>query len=350
MNNSNIITSKDLQKDLSVLLKPYAPDQIFLIVDKHIAELHLAEMLSYDILSQCHYLVLPDGDEFKNFETLSKVWTFFSENGTRRSSVVLNIGGGMVTDLGGFAAATFKRGVDFINIPTTILAAVDASIGGKTGINFNGLKNEIGVFAKPKAIVVYFNFFKSLDSANMISGFAEMLKHALISDAILVDQILSFSFEHIDFNRMTYLVEQNLSIKIKFVDDDPMEKNIRKSLNFGHTFGHAYEELSFQKDCPMLHGYAVMWGMISELYLSVVKFNFPKEVLQKVFQFAKENYGVFPFTCDDYETLFELMKHDKKNDSSEINFTLLANIGDIRLNQHIDKKLIFEAIDFIREN
>lgn len=257
----------------------------------------------------------------------------------------------MLTDLGGFAAASFKRGIKCINIPTTLLGAVDAAVGGKTGINFIGLKNEIGAFAPAETVLIDSEFFKSLDHTNFLSGYAEMLKHSLIDSEKEWAKTISFDTENIDYNILKQLVVDSVGVKERIVEEDPFEKGIRKALNLGHTIGHAFESLSYTMKRPLPHGYAVAWGIICELYLSFKKCGFPKDKLLQTIYFIKENYGEFYFSCDEYEALYELMKHDKKNESSEkINFTLLANIGDIRLDQTATKEDIFESIDFLRES
>lgn len=255
----------------------------------------------------------------------------------------------MVTDLGGFAAATFKRGIAYINIPTTLLSMVDASVGGKTGINFNGLKNEIGVFAPASSVLLETEFLRSLDAHNFFSGYAEMLKHGLISTPEHLAELLSFDTEQIDYAALKAMVGRSVQVKENIVEQDPKEHGIRKALNLGHTIGHAFESLALAENRPVLHGYAVAWGIVCELYLSHIKTGFPKEKMRQTIQFIKENYGAFAFNCKQYDRLYELMLHDKKNTAGIINFTLLKEVGDICLNQTADKETIFEVLDFYRE-
>ncbi len=255
----------------------------------------------------------------------------------------------MITDLGGFAAATFKRGIRFINIPTTLLGATDAAVGGKTGINFNGLKNEIGAFAPAIAVFIDSTFFETQDHKNFLSGYAEMLKHALISSKERLKKILLFDLDNIDYKKLNTLLFESVVIKEQIVEEDPTEQNIRKALNLGHTFGHAFESLSYQIGHPILHGYAVAWGIVCELYLSFIKLGFDKDTLLTVAHFVKENYGDFFFDCSQYQRLYELMQHDKKNEYNLINFTLLKDIGTIEINQTASQREIDEAFDFLRE-
>jgi 3-dehydroquinate synthase len=255
----------------------------------------------------------------------------------------------MVTDLGGFAASTFKRGIQYINIPTTLLAMVDASVGGKTGINFNGLKNEIGAFSPAKYVLINTEFLKSLDIHNLLSGYAEMLKHGIISTSEHWSELLNFDMNSINYQALQTLVSHSVNIKKEIVAKDPFEKNIRKALNLGHTVGHAFESLALENNQPILHGYAVAWGIVCELYLSYSKVGFPKDKLRQTIQFIKENYGIFTFDCKQYDRLYEFMTHDKKNSGGIINFTLMGEIGDIRINQSAKKEEILDVLDFYRE-
>ena len=255
----------------------------------------------------------------------------------------------MVTDLGGFAASTFKRGINYINIPTTLLSMVDASVGGKTGINFMGLKNEIGVFNNARTVILDTHFLKTLDAENILSGYAEMLKHGLISNEEMWAELMNFDLEQPDLGKLSGMVARSVAVKERIVTEDPTEKGIRKALNLGHTAGHAFESLALQRK-PVLHGYAVAWGLVCELYLSCVKTGFPTDKMRQTVSFIKEHYGKMDITCDDYPTLLELMTHDKKNVAGVINFTLLGGIGDIRINQTATKEEIYEALDFYRES
>ena len=261
----------------------------------------------------------------------------------------------MVTDLGGFAASTFKRGINYINIPTTLLAMVDASVGGKTGINFRGLKNEIGVFSNAASVIIHTQFLKTQDRENILSGYAEMLKHGLIADEGTWSELLRFGILDPDFAQLQRMVADSVAVKQRIVLEDPTEQGIRKALNLGHTVGHAFESMALRRSLvgddasPILHGYAVAYGIISELYLSAVKTGFPTDKMHQTVAFIKEHYGKMAITCDDYPALYELMTHDKKNTAGTINFTLLGDIGDIRINQTATKEEIYEALDFYRE-
>ena len=230
---------------------------------------------------------------------------------------------------------------------------VDAAVGGKTGINFGGLKNEIGAFADARFVIINTCFLDTLDAENLCSGYAEMLKHALISDERMWAEHVNFDLSQPDLAELQRMVAESIAVKERIVAEDPHEHGIRKALNFGHTIGHALEEFALQQatpgNRPLLHGYAVAFGLIGELYMSARKAGFPTERLHQTARFIRENYAQTEFTCNDYPTMLNLMRHDKKNTSGVINFTLLHNIGDIRINQTATDEEICEALDFIRE-
>lgn len=343
------IFSKDIELDLTKCIEEIAADKIFILTDDNTKQLCLPKINSIVENVKASVISIPFGDENKNLTSLSLVWEYLSRNNASRKSLLINIGGGMVSDLGGFAASTFKRGIRYINVPTTLLSVVDAATGGKTGINFCGLKNEIGVINPAEFVLINVDFFHTLDNENLLSGFAEMLKHSLISMQKNWENIIRFDLESFEMNELQSLLKDSLLVKEEFVTQDPKEENIRKALNFGHTFGHAFESLSYEQQKPALHGFAVAWGMLCELYLSHIKLNFPKEILLIYRQILKEYYGFYTINCKDYERIFELMTHDKKNESSNINFTLLSNIGEIKINQTATKEEIFEILDFYRE-
>lgn len=348
-----VVISTQIQQSLTEAVDRVPHDHLFILTDETTHRLCLPVVVDIPCLQGAHHIVIGATDTHKTLETLAQVWTQLGEEGGTRHSLMVNLGGGMVTDLGGFAASTFKRGIPYINIPTTLLSMVDASVGGKTGINFNGLKNEIGVFNAADTVILDTIFLRTLDRENLLSGYAEMLKHGLISTPEHLAELLhcpigSASFRVEDSN-LNQLIPSSVSIKESIVTKDPHEQGIRKALNLGHTIGHAFESFALSQQRPVLHGYAVAWGMVCELYLSCVKCHFPTATMRQVVSFIKENYGHFPFTCDDYPTLLRLMTHDKKNVAGTINFTLLADVGDIRINQTASHEEIEAALDFLRE-
>ena len=349
MSHSTTKICEDFISELNLAIGNQIAENVFVLTDENTQRLCLPELMKSEKLQGCHLISIQAGDENKNINSAVEIWKYLSENGANRKSLMINLGGGMITDIGGFTASTFKRGIRYINVSTTLLGAVDAATGGKTGINFSGLKNEIGIFAPADSVLINVDFFKTLDDKNIRSGYAEMVKHALIDSKEEWENVLKFDLETIDFLKLKSLLERTILIKEHIVQKDPLEANIRKALNLGHTFGHAFESWSYKTDKPVLHGYAVMWGLICELYLSVIKLDFPKDELLRLKYLIKEYYGTFDFSCKEYESLYELMTHDKKNDSKEINFTLLAGIGDIHINQTATKEEIFECFDYFRE-
>ncbi|MBP5498934.1 MAG: 3-dehydroquinate synthase [Muribaculaceae bacterium] len=350
---NEVIISQNLQGDIEDAIKCQSYDRLFVLTDTTTLRLCWPIVSALPCFEGAQMITIGDTDDNKTLDSLAHVWTALQQGGATRHSLLVNLGGGMVTDLGGFAASTFKRGITYINIPTTLLSQVDASVGGKTGINFGGLKNEIGVFNCAASFILSSEFLRSLDHKNLLSGYAEMLKHGLISDEESWAELLRFDFDKgqqtMDYDLLGAMVAKSVAIKERIVEADPTEKGLRKALNLGHTAGHAIESLAMEQGRTVLHGYAVAWGLICELYLSAVKCGFPKDKLRQTVQFIKENYGIFAFDCKQYERLYEFMTHDKKNEGGIINFTLLGGIGDIRINQQATKEEIFEMLDFLRE-
>ena len=347
--NQKDIVSGNLERDLVNAIAECEHDKIFILTDQTTHDMCLPKLQNFLCLKGAQSIVIKAGDTNKTLDSLAEVWTALSQGGATRHSLMINLGGGMVTDLGGFAASTFKRGIDFINIPTTLLAMVDASVGGKTGINFGGLKNEIGVFSDSKFVIINTQFLDTLDHDNICSGYAEMLKHGLISDNKHWAELVGFNLAQPDLAQLQRMVAESIKVKERIVTEDPHEHGIRKALNLGHTVGHALESFAMKHGRPVLHGYAVAYGMVCELYLSARKTGFPTDKMHQTVRFILDHYGRLPYTCDDYPELLELMRHDKKNTSGIINFTLLGGIGDIRINQTATKEDIDEALDFLRE-
>ncbi|MEE0670983.1 3-dehydroquinate synthase [Prevotella sp.] len=347
--NQKVIVSGNLERDLVNAIAECEHDKIFVLTDQTTHDMCLPKLQNFLCLKGAQSIVIKAGDTNKTLDSLAEVWTALSQGGATRHSLMINLGGGMVTDLGGFAASTFKRGIDFINIPTTLLAMVDASVGGKTGINFDGLKNEIGVFSDSKFVIINTQFLDTLDHDNICSGYAEMLKHGLISDNKHWAELVGFNLAQPDLAQLQRMVAESIKVKERIVTEDPHEHGIRKALNLGHTVGHALESFAMKHGRPVLHGYAVAYGMVCELYLSARKTGFPTDKMHQTVRFILDHYGRLPYTCDDYPELLELMRHDKKNTSGIINFTLLGGIGDIRINQTATKEEIEEALDFLRE-
>ena len=317
-------------------------------------------------------LSITTDESAKSLEVVQQIWDFLLANNVTRRGLLIAIGGGVLTDIAGFAAATYKRGIDYINIPTTLLAMVDASSGGKTGINYRGLKNHIGLFAPPVETIIWPEWLRTLPTNQFLSGYGEMLKTGLLesqesrskSQDRLWDQLLRYDLDTMRIEDITPLIAECVAVKERIVDADPREEGLRKALNLGHTFGHALEEMSLtgvagltakrsnseavQQRSGLLHGYAVLYGLIAELYLSVVRLGCPKEPLQQLTQIMLQYYGKPQCKCSDREQLVTLMQQDKKNErAAEINCTLIQTIGEPMINQVISKEEANEAWDYL---
>jgi 3-dehydroquinate synthase len=324
--------------DLSLYTK------LAILTDDVIANFWLDELkdgLKKDFL----LITLKPGEKEKNLKTLTFIWQKLLENNFDRKSLLLNFGGGVITDLGGFAASTYMRGIDYINLPTTILGAVDASIGGKTGINFLGVKNLIGTFYEPKMIFIDTFVFSSLSKREFIAGFAEIIKHAIIVDQKYFDFLLKVA-DIFDQKNLKKVIDWSIKIKTKIVQKDKKEKGLRKILNFGHTLGHAIESLSLKTKKPLLHGEAVALGMIGESFIAqkigLLKkedFFLIEEIIKKYQLFQKINLSKVD--------LKNLMINDKKNINQKILFSLPEKIGKAIFNVEVPEKIINLAIDYI---
>ena len=342
---SEFMICEDINSYLAPLLARYDAEQIVVVRDQAVTGDGLRVMGSYPTL------VLEVSEETKNLETVQQIWDFFFAQGLTRRALVIALGGGVLTDITGFACATYKRGIDYVNIPTTLLAMIDASSGGKTGINYHGLKNSIGVFRAPIETLIWPDWLKSLPVQQFLSGFAEAIKTALLDGKELWNNLLKYDLDTMPIDALTPLIEQCVAVKEGIVAADPHETGLRKALNLGHTFGHALEELSIQYSAfsiQMPHGYAVVYGLIAELYLSVVKLGCPREPLQQLTQLMLHYYGKPQCKCTDYDRLIALMMQDKKNErTAEVNCTLIRSIGSPVINQVISEKEAREALDYL---
>ncbi|MBE6317644.1 MAG: 3-dehydroquinate synthase [Bacteroidales bacterium] len=351
MKHQDLIFSNDVASQLDVLVEKYKPSKVFVLVDANTEKMVLPQLVTQSsVIANATVITIEAGDTNKNINSLMHIWSSLVEGGATRKSLLVNLGGGVVTDIGGFAGATFKRGIRFVNIPTTLLSAVDAAVGGKTGINFNGYKNEIGAFCEAEAVIISTRYFSTLSSEELLSGYAEMLKHGLISNADTYNRLLANDVVNIEAEQMLQLLQESVMVKKRVVEEDPTEKGIRRALNLGHTAGHAFESLALQRNKPIPHGYAVAWGLVMELVLSHMRLQFPSDELARLATYIYDNYGAFNITCDDYATLIEFMRHDKKNDSaSEINFTMLKQVGDIHIDCIASEEDIKTALDIYRD-
>jgi len=342
---SYAILDKYLLKNKSNLSK------IFILVDSKVHEHCLPVLISNIFLSKANIIKIESGEHHKNIKTCMQVWETLSDSGADRNSLLINLGGGVVADLGGFVASTFKRGMRYVNIPTTLLAQVDASVGGKTGVDLGKIKNQIGVFSYPEMILIDTNFLKTLPQRQINSGFSEMLKHGLIADKAHW-QRLNASYQKMDcmnYKELENLIFDSVSIKKRIAMQDPKEKNIRKILNFGHTIGHAIESHFLNTDKHLFHGEAIAAGMICEAYLSYKTTGLSKEEMVKI----KEAFlAVFPqidLSESDLTSILDYMQHDKKNINGIINFSLLSEIGNCIFNSQVDPELIKESFFYYKE-
>ncbi|WP_033564518.1 3-dehydroquinate synthase [Sphingobacterium sp. SYP-B4668] len=298
------------------------------------------DLEDYDIIE------VDPGEENKNIDFCIGVWKTMLDFGADRKSLMINLGGGVVTDMGGFAAATFKRGVDFVQIPTTLLSQVDASVGGKTGIDLDNVKNIIGTFTQPQAVFINTQFLKTLDDRQLTSGFAEVIKHGLIYDRDLYNNVKELKVRDIAAD----IIFRSVEIKNEVVSQDPTEKGLRKILNFGHTIGHAIEGYSlFNDNNPLLHGEAIAVGMICEGYLSHKLTGLPEEELNDLIATFRAYFPDYRIAIENYDDFFTLMKNDKKNVGDKIGFALLSSIGKCEYDQYVGEELIIESLDFYRE-
>lgn len=283
------------------------------------------------------------GEENKNIETCVELWKVLTELKGDRKSLVINVGGGVVTDLGGFVASTFKRGIDFIHVPTTLLAMVDASVGGKNGVDLGSLKNQIGVINVPRMVLIDTRFLETLPQNQMRSGLAEMLKHGLIFDRKYWN--LFSDLNSLNTNDLDILIHQSVEIKNKIVMQDPTENGIRKALNFGHTLGHAIESYFLENDnkTTLLHGEAIAVGMILEAYISFKKQLISETDYEEINTVISSIFDKVIFEEEDIDPILELLVHDKKNEFGTIQFALLDKIGNSRINQTVENEMIIGA-------
>ena len=338
---------------LSSLLSDLPEGQLFVLTDSH-TKVHCLPIFAESIGDfSYHLLTIEAGEVTKNLSSVQVVWDFLLKHRATRQALLVNLGGGMITDLGGFAAATYMRGIRFVNIPTTLLAVVDASSGGKTGFDYQRVKNVIGTFTQPLTTLIHIDFLRTLPGDELLSGFAEMLKHALIASKDEWVKLLQLIEEELPQEQFVEVLgnsdalQASIKIKENIVAQDPCEAGLRKTLNFGHTVGHAIESAALEKNAQP-HGYCVLWGMVAEVYLSVVKLDCPREVLQQLTQVMLQYYGRPQCDCKQREQLIQRMYQDKKNSANRTpNFTLLRAVGEPVINQYVSEEDINEALEYL---
>ena len=283
------------------------------------------------------------GESAKNINTSNQIWEFLTEKGFKRNDLIINLGGGMISDLGGFVASTYMRGIKFINIPTTLLGMVDASIGGKTAIDLKGIKNMIGTFQFAKLILIDVEFLNSLSKKQISAGYAEMIKHSLIDKNYEWKKILKINSLK-DIN--SEMIYKSINIKVDIIKSDPMELNNRKYLNYGHTLGHAIESYLLGTDREILHGEAIAIGLVLETYISYLKRNFDLKLTKEIKNHINQHYEIIDFSQESILKIIDLLKYDKKNKNDKPMFVLLNNVGEMKINQSVSSEQIKEAFKF----
>ncbi|MBA2423689.1 MAG: 3-dehydroquinate synthase [Chitinophagales bacterium] len=346
--NSTNIYSHNCSGELSKFLDRKNYSQHFILVDDNTVNLCLPVLLKgIQELQDATVIEIFSGEAFKNIDTVQQVWEQLTEYHADRRSVLINLVGGMGCDLGGFAAATYKRGIDFIHLPTTLLSQADAAYGGKQGIDFSNYKNQIGVFKDPAAIFVNPEFLKTLPAEQILNGFAEVVKHSLLDGGKFWKKI--YLIENLSSVNWKKIVQQSCEFKLSVVKADPYEKGLRKILNFGHTIGHAIETHLLKNNVDVLHGYCVAAGMIGELHLSHKLCGMPEKKMRKGASYITNHFPNVNVTENFFAELLTLMKQDKKNRDGQIQFALLKDIGMPMINVAADEETILKALHFIEE-
>ena len=341
-NDYSIYFNQEAYEMLNSWISNYNYSKLFILVDETTNEFCLPKLLPLlEVDIPIEIIEIEAGEEMKNISTCVEIWSILADLGADRKSAILNLGGGVITDLGGFVASTFKRGIDFINIPTTLLGMVDAAIGGKNGVDLGTLKNQIGVINAPKLVVIDTDYLETLPQNQMKSGLAEMLKHGIIFDKTYWNQFKDL--QDLNFDDLDQLIHRSVEIKNEIVCQDPTETGMRKALNFGHTIGHAIESHFLETPTPLLHGEAIAIGMVLESYISKEKNLISAaeyiEIKSTLLAIFEKQF----FTQNDIDSIVNLLIHDKKNEYGKVQFALIENIGTIILNQYTDNEVIING-------
>jgi 3-dehydroquinate synthase len=346
--NSIVYFNSDVYAELNNYIRTTIPSTIFILVDTNTHDTCLPQFLerleSDDIVVEV--MEMPNGETHKTIDICMGVWEALSDYNADRKSLLINLGGGVVTDLGGFIASTYMRGISYINIPTSLLAMVDASVGGKTGVDLGALKNQVGIINEGVMVGIDTSFLSTLPQNEMVSGFAEMLKHGLIYDKAYWNTLTNL--ENLDISDLDRLIYESVVIKNKVVSEDPTEQGLRKILNFGHTLGHAIESyfLEHSEKTPLLHGEAIATGMILEAYLSIKTCGLSKNEFETVTEGILKTFTKISITKEDQKIIIDLLKHDKKNSHGVVKFVLLETIGKPKIDCVVSNELIFEAFAY----
>ncbi|APY07163.1 3-dehydroquinate synthase [Winogradskyella sp. J14-2] len=340
--NENIYT------ELNNYIKSTKPSKIFILVDTNTHDACLAKFLARvetgDIVVEV--MEMPEGEDHKTIDICTGVWEALSEYYADRKSLLINLGGGVVTDLGGFVASTYMRGIDYINVPTSLLAMVDASVGGKTGVDLGNLKNQIGVISEGSMVLIDTSFLETLPKNHMVSGYAEMLKHGLVYDKSYWHTLLNF--ENLDVLALDKMIYDSVVIKNKIVSKDPTEQGLRKVLNFGHTLGHAIESyfLGNADKVPLLHGEAIAIGMLLEAYISTKTVGLLDQEFKDIEEGILRTFSKVEISENDQKAIINLLKYDKKNSHGKVKFVLLETIGKPKINCEVENGILLEAFKY----
>ena len=340
--NYSVFFENSLQ-ELSAFLTQKKYSKVFVLVDTN-TEIQCLPTLQKALGSiEFDLIEVTPGEENKNIDFCIGIWRMLLDFGADRNSIIINLGGGVITDMGGFAASTFKRGIDFVQVPTTLLSQVDASVGGKTGIDMENVKNIIGTFTQPKAVYIHTPFLKTLSDRELRSGYAEVIKHGLIYDVSLFKKLK----EIVPKDLNDEIIYRSIEIKNEVVINDPFEKGLRKILNYGHTIGHAVESYSLKHDkVPLLHGEAIAIGFICEAYLSQKRNGLKEEELSVIVDTIRTTYPAYKLNKSNYPDLIDIMKNDKKNNAGQISFSLLSQIGKCSYDIYCTEEEIVESLDY----
>jgi len=346
-NNYYVNFNEDAYNKLNKYILEHKPSTIFILVDENTNE-NCSPILLQNLETSIPFEIIEieAGEEHKNLETCNGVWNALTELGADRKSLVINLGGGVITDLGGFVASTFKRGISFINIPTTLLSMVDASVGGKTGVDLGVLKNQIGLFSDPEMVVIDSQYLETVSQRELRSGLAEIIKYGITYDVKVWDKIKQF--KDFNINDLSNLIYRSIEIKNEVVTKDPKEAGVRKVLNFGHTLGHAIESYFLESEDKekLTHGEAIAIGMVTEAFISNKLFGFPSNEVDAIKKIILNIYGKVQIQTSDYSAIFDLLVHDKKNVAGQVNFVLLNDYENYKLDCKVETSIIIEALDY----
>jgi len=346
--NNSVYFGQNAFDQLNHVIENDVFSSVVVLMDTN-TKFHCLPILKHKLSTDFKTICIDPGEGFKNIHTCLFIWEQLSKTGADRNALLISLGGGVVTDIGGFAASCFKRGIAFVHLPTTLLGMVDAAIGGKNGVDLNTLKNQIGIIRRPHMIGIDSQFLKTLPKQQIVSGYAEMIKHGLIHSDSYFDSCIST--DELKGEYIEHLITESVSIKLNIVEEDINEKGLRKALNYGHTLGHAIESfrMSFDKSRQLLHGEAIAIGLVLETFISHRLFKFPKYRLDQLKTYIHNQYSFHRFDKSEQLHIIDLMKHDKKNTKGNINFVLLKNIGNPLLNCKVENDLIHEAFDYYQD-